>query len=309
MKRPILHIFLALGFAVAYTGCADQQTTSFCSDPNGCTGLGEPAESTASTEAPGEEEPVNEEPRGEEPVNEDPRGEEPVNEEPRGEEPVNEEPRGEEPVNEEPRGEESSEAESGTEENQNSGAAQIEVIEENVNLLPTSALPGRGRKRMNIDQLDLAIEQVTGGIRWRSTPTSQTGMFEVLALSLGKPDYKDQTSEDLDPGALFQKFLGDAARSVCQELIAREVEASESNRLFLVHADGSQTYAEAPNMIEDNLAYLLLRYHGNEVTPGSPALNSWIWLFESATLVSQEPLVAWNTVCIGLIQHPDFYSY
>ena len=162
---------------------------------------------------------------------------------------------------------------------------------------------------MNIDQLDLAIEKVTGGIRWRSTPTSQTGMFETLALSLGKPDFKDQTAEDLEPGALFQKFLGDAARSVCHELLEKEVNTIQSNRVFLVHADETQTYTDAPNMIEDNLAYLLLRFHGSEFTNESPALNSWIWLFESATLVSQDPLVAWKTVCIGLIQHPDFYSY
>ena len=293
MRHPILYLLMAVTFALGFGGCSDQQTTAFCDDPNGCEPQDEMASLRIEQEAPRGNETVNEEPREEQPVDEEPTEEEPVNEEPTEEEPVTEEPAEEEPA----------------EEDINSGGAQIEIIGENVDLLPSSALPGRDRKRMNIDQLDLAIEQVTGGIRWRATPTSQTGMFETLALSLGKPDFKDQTSEDLEPGALFQKFLGDAARSVCNELMEKEVEASQSNRIFLVHVDENQTYADAPGSVEDNLVYLLLRFHGNELPNESPALTSWIWLFESATLVSQDPLVAWNTVCIGLIQHPDFYSY
>ena len=131
----------------------------------------------------------------------------------------------------------------------------------------------------------------------------------MLALSLGNPDKLDQTHEDLEPGALFQKFLGDAARSVCDELIALELDRGPDERVFLVHTSGVASYEEAPYEVEANLLYLLERFHGTELDAGSPGMNAWLWLFESATLVSQDPSVAWNTVCVGLIQHPRFYSY
>ena len=77
----------------------------------------------------------------------------------------------------------------------------------------------------------------------------------------------------------------------------------------MVHATPEDTWAVAPEAIDANLRYLLLRYHGRKVTIDDPALNAWRWLFESVSHVSADPSIGWRAVCVGLISHPDFYSF
>ena len=53
----------------------------------------------------------------------------------------------------------------------------------------------------------------------------------------------------------------------------------------------------------------LLRFIDNQIESGSPQLNPWSWLFESSVQDTDDPVAAWRTVCVGLIIHPNFYSY
>ena len=55
------------------------------------------------------------------------------------------------------------------------------VIEEEINWFPEELLRP-DHERMNITQLDAAIESVTGGIRWKEGPT-MTGLYERLAVT------------------------------------------------------------------------------------------------------------------------------
>ena len=175
-----------------------------------------------------------------------------------------------------------------------------------VGLLPEVIPPHRDRKRMDIDQLSAAILAATNGVGWTVNGDDQ---FEELARTLGKPDYFDLTSEDLEPAALFQKFLDDAARHVCYELADTEVELATEQRVLMVHASPEDTLASAPEKIEQNLAYLLKRYHGRHVALDGAGMQSFRWLYESAEHVTQDPVLAWRTVCVGLIVHPEFYTY
>ena len=175
-----------------------------------------------------------------------------------------------------------------------------------VALVPAKPASTRSRRRMTIDQLDAAIRRVTGGTGWDENGKNQ---FEVLAQTLGKPNFIDQTTEDLEPSALFQKFLGDAARSVCARLVEREVASAPEERVLMVDAGPADTLESAPDAVESNLRRLLLRYHGARVPPGAPALQPWRWLFQSATHVSSDPVTGWRAVCIALLSHPDFYLY
>ncbi|MEZ4467376.1 MAG: hypothetical protein R3F43_23755 [bacterium] len=69
--------------------------------------------------------------------------------------------------------------------------------------------------------------QASGGTGWTETRgATEVDLFEELAATLGRPDYVQVTTEDLDPSALFLKFLDDAARSVC----ARTVEPTSTAR-------------------------------------------------------------------------------
>lgn len=175
---------------------------------------------------------------------------------------------------------------------------------------PAPELPTRPRRRMDIDQLDRAITQVTGGFAWTERVGSRdVNQFEALAETLGRPDFIETTQEDLDPSALFSKFLGEAARTVCDRLATAEAEGTAPEAVLLRHVTPTDTHESAPEAVDANLAALLLRFHGARVAPTDPAFEPWRWLFASAVHVSDDPLVAWRTVCVGLIVHPDFTTY
>lgn len=168
----------------------------------------------------------------------------------------------------------------------------------------------RGRRRMDIDQLDASIQRVTGGIAWTESGAGSDNMFTELSATLGKPDYINSTQEDLSVSLLFQKFLADAARSVCAELVEREQNVAASERVLMVHIDPETLPTDDPTASNDNLRYLLLRYHGEDLASDDARLTPWSWLLESSVHVNGgNAVAAWQAVCVGLITHPDFFSY
>jgi hypothetical protein len=190
------------------------------------------------------------------------------------------------------------------------GADHQSTVTDIAELDLAQATDSRPPRRMNIDQVKASMEAVTGGIGWtEQIDGEEVDLFERLAGSLGKPDYLASTVEDLDPGLLFQKFLDDAAKSVCTRLIEAEATRSDADRVFLVHAELDDTLATAPDAVRDNLAAAVLRFHGRHVDPGAPQLEPWLDLFDQATSITGDPADGWRLVCVGLFTHPDFYSY
>ena len=170
--------------------------------------------------------------------------------------------------------------------------------------------PRRSRRRMDLDQLDASIRAVTGGIGWTErSGNNDINLFEQLASTLGKPDYAEITDEDLEPTAMFQKFLDDAARKVCADLMDAEAARASADRTFFVHAEPDDAWSSHPDAAKANLRYLLLRFHGKKVAVDDPRMNPWTWLMQSAEHVGAEAPDVWRTVCVGLIVHPDFYTY
>lgn len=165
----------------------------------------------------------------------------------------------------------------------------------------------RERRRMNVDQVKASMEQVTGGIGWTEVQDGETvDLFERLSVTLGKPDYLASTNEDLVPGLLFQKFLDDAAKSVCTDLMEAEKTRGASERVFLVHADLDDKPGSTE--VDSNLRAALVRFHGTDLPAGSEALEPWQELFSDA-VVYADTEQAWRLVCVSLFTHPDFYSF
>ncbi|MEQ1500855.1 MAG: hypothetical protein ABMB14_01425 [Myxococcota bacterium] len=165
---------------------------------------------------------------------------------------------------------------------------------------------GRPWRRMNLDQVAASLERVSGGIVWEEDGEP---VLDDLAATLGKPDFSQSTREDLTPNLLFQKFLDDAATYTCTALIDREA-AGAADPVFLVHANLRDTLQSNPDAVNANLAYLVLRYHGRAVAADADELEPWRFLFESVLLVTDDDTAAaWRAVCVGLITHPDFYTY
>lgn len=175
---------------------------------------------------------------------------------------------------------------------------------------PVPEAPSRERRRMDLDQLDSTIRSVTGGIGWTETRGSrEINLFEDLAQTLGKPDYLQITDEDLEPSAMFQKFMDDASRSVCLALMEAEASRPSAERVFFVHAAPTDRLTDAPDKVVANLQYLLLRFHGRKLTPDAAELEPWRWLMQSAEHVTDQQAEVWRTLCVGLMTHPDFYTY
>jgi hypothetical protein len=187
----------------------------------------------------------------------------------------------------------------------------VTEIEEAPTVVPE--IPDRGRdwRRMDLDQLKVSIERVTGGVGWTGAEGRElVNLFDELALTLGKPDYVDTTYEDLDPSLLFQKFLADAANAICEEFIRVESTSDPDNRLLAYQLEWTDTWEVAPDKVRIALARAILRFHGREVAAEEAEIDEWAWLLRSVTHVTDGTTQdAWNAVCVALITHPDFYMY
>ncbi|MFN9812734.1 MAG: hypothetical protein ACK6CU_24230 [Deltaproteobacteria bacterium] len=171
--------------------------------------------------------------------------------------------------------------------------------------------PTRPRRRMDVDQLGASLRTVMGGIGWTTTEGGvETDQLEQLAATLGRPDYATTTEENLEITPIFEKFLNDAARMTCSARAQRDRESYyPEDRVLVARAELTDTSESAPDAIDANLRQLLLRFHGRRVAAGAPELAPWRWLFDEATLASTDPVEGWRTVCVGLVTHPDFYTY
>lgn len=173
----------------------------------------------------------------------------------------------------------------------------------------------RERRRMDIDQLDAALQSVSGGIYWvKPGDTTKTNQLTALSTTLGKPDYIEITLEDTAATSIFLKFLDDAARAVCTDLVAADAERDE--RVFVNPASFSDD--PAASSIDATLTRALLRFHGRKVVDASE-LSSWRTLFTDVVTLDatanpdgnteSHAKAAWTTVCVGLVSSPDFYTY
>ncbi len=189
-----------------------------------------------------------------------------------------------------------------------SGGVNTQLVAETP--LQSDASAGRTWRRMNIDQLRASIERVSGGISWTEEQDGvAVQLFDSLDGTLGKPDYLSATEEELSPGLLFQKFLDDAAASVCAQLVAAEPGRAAWERTLLIDVTLADTPDSNPAAIEANLRGALLRFHGREVPAGDPSLQPWKELIAAVYANHGDMAPAWQAVCTTLIVHPDFYRY
>ena len=155
----------------------------------------------------------------------------------------------------------------------------------------------RDRRRMNIFQLNQALTDLTG--------YDYSILLEARG-PLGQPDYREIINEVREPELFFQKFLQDAAHTNCELLLEDEEQATLSERKFLKYIEPDET---AEGQVKENLAFLLLRYHGHRYDNSSAEVNEWHTLFSNIQQATSDSQTTWKAICVGLIRHPDFYSY
>lgn len=178
----------------------------------------------------------------------------------------------------------------------------------------------RGVQRMKIDTLQAAMTRVAGKdvagnpIRWMFN--GNDGFSDVaFGKALGRPDYLTSTDESTVPNALYLKFVGDAARDICTQMAKADLKRTDAGARALfpkAPVDGTAIDAQ----IEDNLAYLLLRFLGLRVATTDPMVPALRAVYDAGVASVATPgggeltpaAEGWRGVCVTLFESPLFHN-
>ncbi len=170
---------------------------------------------------------------------------------------------------------------------------------------------GRSVGRMTIEQLARSIPVITGGIEWiENFGQGPVNLLEVLAPTLGAPDYLRVTEENLEPTLLIAKFMQDASHRICVRWVVEDAAANTDERTLVSHDDWSST-DEA--LVKANLRRLQLRFYARLVPEDDEvAIRDLYDLFQTASLTAPDERAArdgWLAVCIAMMTDPEFILY
>lgn len=153
------------------------------------------------------------------------------------------------------------------------------------------AISSRGPRRMSVDQLERSLDTVA------DLPAGTVKLPADLAVTLGRPDYKRLSEEQLQPSPLFMKFMLDFSAVYCSNLATFEPQRPAAEKFF----------TRFPT-VDENIRYLLLRFTGIEGTDGDAYLTRLKAAYEAGSQ-SASPLSGYQTVCIALFTSPEFLLY
>ena len=153
------------------------------------------------------------------------------------------------------------------------------------------AISSRGPRRMSVDQLERSLDLVA------DLPPGTVKLPADLAVTLGRPDYKRLTEEQLLPSPLFMKFMLDFSALYCSNLAMFEPTRPANEKFF----------TRFPT-VDENIRYLLLRFTGIEGTDGDAYLTRLKAAYEAGSQAAT-PLSGYQTVCIALFTSPEFLLY
>lgn len=170
----------------------------------------------------------------------------------------------------------------------------------------------RSAGRMTVEQLARSIPIVTEGLRWTEDfGQGETDMLEILAPTLGAPDYVRVTAENLEPTLIVAKFMADASNRICMRWATRDQALPAAERSLVTH-DGPWESTEAAH-VEANLRALLLRFFARKVAEDDrESLADLSALFTTAADTAAPGMAArdgWLAVCIALMTDPEFILY
>lgn len=165
--------------------------------------------------------------------------------------------------------------------------------------------------RMTIEQLARSIPIVTDGLSWTEDfGQGPVNMLDVLAPTLGSPDYLRVTEENLEPTLIIAKFLQDASQRICLRWVERDGNQPVDARSLVTHEDWAST-DEA--LVRENLRRLQLRFYARQIEAADdPALDPLYQLFVDASSTAPPARAArdgWLAVCIAMMTDPEFVLY
>ena len=169
-----------------------------------------------------------------------------------------------------------------------------------VELSEDDTVVARRRVRMDVAQLNQSMQQITG-VEWKS---GNAVLWDRYGSTLGVPDFEERTSEDLEASVIFQKFLQDAATYTCDIWIENESEDGDGY-FYLV----TQVEDQSSSILRSHIGDLRYLIHG--ISSGEEdAFVESVWDMHQLVYQRTENRVsAWQTVCVAMFTHPDFYTY
>ena len=175
-------------------------------------------------------------------------------------------------------------------------------------------------RRITVDQLAGSLAVVTGQAEPWQIP-DEDGLGDVNALdqkvlgaTLGRPDYLQVTHEPAAVDSLYLKLSDDMARNVCNNMFATDAAQSDSDEREITRFIANDE-TEDSAAINENLRYLLLRFHGRNVTDDA-GVSDLRAVFDGSVAAATEiptgstrALEGWRSVCIALLKSPAFHIY
>ena len=170
---------------------------------------------------------------------------------------------------------------------------------------------GRSVGRMTIDQLARSIPIITDGIRWTEDfGSGPVDMMTILAPTMGAPDYRNITVENLEPTLIIAKFMRDASNRICTEWVARDQERAVGERSLVRHAVwDSLDEAEVKATIKALQFRFFARLIPDDDDAPIAALYDLFRTASSTALEGHEAVDGWTAVCIALMTDPEFVLY
>lgn len=156
----------------------------------------------------------------------------------------------------------------------------------------------RQLKRMTIPQLRDSMERITGGVAWGDPDDSE---WDANADTLGVADYQLRVQSDRTPSVMFQKLLDDAATETCAGWLAGEGDVDFFAGEPPDPADRAALVAQ--------VAALRRAIQGRPMDDDSAVVDDAVELFTMVHQRTEDPTAAWQTVCVALFTHPDFFLY
>jgi hypothetical protein len=153
------------------------------------------------------------------------------------------------------------------------------------------AIGSRGPRRMSVDQIERSLDQMA------DLMPGTVKLPADLAVTLGRPDYKRVTEEQLQPTPLFMKFMLDFSAIFCSNLAAFEPQRPADQKFF----------TRFPT-VDENIRWLTLRFTGIEGTDADGYATRLKAAYDLGSQ-SAQPFAGYQAVCVSLFTSPEFLLY
>lgn len=158
--------------------------------------------------------------------------------------------------------------------------------------LPSLTVQSRGPRRLSVDQLEKALDQIG------NVPAGTVVLPPDMAFTLGRPDYKRVTQEQLEPSPLFMKFMVDLGGAFCTNIAMAEAGRPTDQKVFTRYGT-----------VDENLSYMLLRFTGIDGDDAAPYLPRLKSAYDTGAQNATLTLGGYQAVCMSLFTSPEFLLY